>query len=67
MLLVTLTASCASMKGEATATERELCIQWGSALPTRSSDDTAQTRDEITKLYASFALSCPAFTYLLPK
>lgn len=55
------------MRGEATATQNEICIQLGNALPTRSISDTQETKDEITTLYASFALSCPDHLYLLPR
>jgi hypothetical protein len=55
------------MRGEATATQNEICTQWGEALPTRSVTDTQQTKDEITSLYARFALSCPDHLYLLPR
>ncbi len=34
-----------------TASERELCRQWGASLPTRSRSDTIQTRAEIQEAY----------------
>ena len=58
---------CASLRVTATATESELCRQWGYALPTRSRSDTEQTQAEITVLYAAFSLSCPAWDHLIPE
>lgn len=49
-----------------TATEAELCRQWGDKLPTRSRLDTKQTQDEIQAAYAAFALSCPNWIHLIP-
>lgn len=58
---------CDSLRVAATATESELCRQWGYALPTRSRSDSEQTQAEITVLYAAFSLSCPAWDYLIPE
>ncbi len=52
---------------QATATETELCIQWGESLATRSHSDTQQTQDEIQVSYADFANACPNHHHLLPK
>lgn len=49
-----------------TATENELCRQWGGALPSRSRQDTKQTQDEIQDAYAVFLLSCPVWGHLVP-
>ena len=49
-----------------TATEAELCRQWGASLATRSRQDTEQTRAEIQKGYAAFALACPQWAHLVP-
>ena len=59
-------SGCASTLSEATATEAALCEAWGESLPTRSRQDTAQTRAEITQAYTAFAAACPAFVDLLP-
>lgn len=47
-------------------TNREVCRQIGGALPTRSHQDTDQTIDEITVLYATFSLTCPEWQHLIP-
>jgi hypothetical protein len=57
---------CDSMRVAATATEAEICRQIGYVLPTRSRSDTAQTRDEITELYAGYSLTCPDWRHLIP-
>ena len=44
----------------------ELCYQWGKSLPTRSHKDTDQTKAEVQKAYATFALSCPGHKHLIP-
>lgn len=49
-----------------TASEAELCRQWGAALPTRSRSDTQQTKDEIQQAYAAFSLACPGWAHLVP-
>jgi hypothetical protein len=49
-----------------TETERAICEGIGGALPTRSRSDTPQTRDEITRLYATFAATCPDQEGLIP-
>ncbi len=66
-LAATLMTACGNMMTEASATEQELCIQWGESLATRSRLDTEQTKAEIQEGYARFALACPAFDYLVPK
>jgi uncharacterized protein YceK len=65
-LAAILMSGCESWMVEASATERELCIQWGESLATRSRLDTEQTKVEIQESYARFSLACPAFDYLLP-
>jgi uncharacterized protein YceK len=68
MLLLGIgTSGCISSRTEATATEKALCESWGESLPTRSVDDTRQTRDEITVAYADFAAACPAWVHLIPE
>ena len=57
---------CERWTGAGSATANEICRQIGAALPTRSHDDTAQTVDEITALYATFALTCPDWDRLVP-
>lgn len=52
---------CAQPTPEATATERELCIQWRDSLPTRSKADTEQTQAEIGLSYDLQAAACPAW------
>ncbi len=52
-------SGCVNSTGEATATIEEACYQIGETLPTRSVNDTFQTRDEITKLYETYVLTCP--------
>lgn len=52
-------ASCAPMTPEATATERELCVQWRDSLPGRSRSDTEQTQAEIGLSYDLQAAACP--------
>ncbi len=42
----------------ATATEREICIAWGESLPSRSREDTQQTREEIGEAYDTQAAVC---------
>lgn len=49
------------------ATEEAICDSIGYALPTRSRSDTAQTTDEITRLYATFAAACPNAANLIPR
>lgn len=49
-----------------TATEAELCRQWGASLATRSRRDTEQTQAAIQAGYAAFSLACPAWAYLVP-
>lgn len=64
-MLVWLTG-CAATTMQATATETTLCQKWGSSLPTRSHQDTPETKVEIQKGYAVFSLACPKFTSLVP-
>lgn len=47
-------------------TEREICRQIGSELPTRSRQDTPQTAAEIQSIYATFSLTCPDWAHLVP-
>lgn len=61
-----LMTQCGNTMGPATATIDEICRQNGEALPTRSVEDTQQTRDEITEAYATFALTCPDWAHLIP-
>lgn len=46
---------------EATATEQELCLAWRDSLPTRSRQDTEQTKAEIGRAYDVHAAACPAW------
>lgn len=66
-LTVTLISGCEKWTGEASATENELCAQWGKSLATRSRLDTEQTKAEIQESYARFSLACPKHLHLLPK
>lgn len=66
-LSVSLTACSTSSRTVASATEAEVCRQMGGALPTRSRQDTAQTVQEITTLYATFAAVCPDWAHLVPE
>ena len=59
-------SACAATTMPATETEAELCRQIGAALPTRSHADTGQTQAEIQRLYATFALACPAQAEMVP-
>lgn len=52
-------AACAPTTDAATATERELCIQWRDSLPSRSVADTEQTQAEIGLSYDLQAAACP--------
>ena len=62
MLSMTLAAGqCQMTTPEATETEKELCRAWGSSLPSRSHQDTQQTRDEIGQAYRDFEAACPGF------
>jgi hypothetical protein len=67
VLSVIATAACTTTQIAATETVNEVCRQNGEALPTRSVSDTAQTRDEITRLYTTYALTCPAWVHLIPE
>lgn len=66
-LSATLLMSCENTRVGDSATEKELCIQWGESLATRSRLDTEQTKAEIQESYARFSLSCPKHLHLLPK
>lgn len=59
-------AGCAPSMTQATATESEICRQWGQALPTRSRSDTEQTKLLIQSGYARFSLACPSWIHLVP-
>ncbi len=59
-------SGCAPLTTGAGATENALCRAWGESLPTRSRQDTAQTKDEIGSAYADFAAACPAHRHLVP-
>ncbi len=49
-----------------TAAEAEICRTIGQKLPTRSRQDTQQTRDEIQEAYLNFKLTCPRWAHLIP-
>lgn len=67
VLSVTFLSGCVISRDADTETSRdEVCRQTGAALPTRSVSDTPQTRDEITRLYTTFALTCPDWAHLIP-
>jgi len=55
-----------SIPTEGSVTSREICIQWGESLPTRSRSDTALTIREIGVAYATFAIVCPDQAHLIP-
>lgn len=59
--------SCTTIPIVASETEEVICGSIGAALPTRSRSDTAQTSDEITRLYATYAAACPRQTNLIPR
>ena len=61
-----LMTGCASTTMPGGATEAEICRQIGGALPTRSHSDTAQTAQEIQRLYAVYDLTCPDWAHLVP-
>jgi len=63
---LTFLSACEKWTGAASATTDEVCFQNGTALATRSRDDTAQTQAEIQNAYAVFALTCPKFAHLIP-
>lgn len=58
--------ACANTTTPGGATTSELCRQWGGSLPTRAQADTTQTKAEIQKGYAVFALACPEWEDLVP-
>ncbi|MGA1207897.1 MAG: hypothetical protein ACO31Z_09065, partial [Litorivicinaceae bacterium] len=59
--------ACTNTTTVGSATEGAICDSIGNALPTRSRADTAQTSDEITRLYANFAAACSAQAGLIPR
>ena len=65
--LAGLMTACTNTATVVSATEGAICDSIGYALPTRSRSDTAQTSDEITRLYATFAAACPQAVGLIPK
>jgi hypothetical protein len=65
--LVGLMTACTNTMGAGSETEGAICDSIGNALPTRSRSDTAQTTDEITRLYAHFAAACPRQAGLIPR
>lgn len=58
-LCAAILSACAPTMPEATAIEAELCRQWRDSLPTRSRQDTEQTRAEIGRAYDVQATACP--------
>ena len=67
LLLAVFVAACAQKTApHSSEVEAEMCRQWGNSLATRSRQDTAQTKDEIQKGYASFSLACPSWKHLIP-
>lgn len=52
-------SACVQTMPAATAIEAELCRQWRDSLPTRSRQDTEQTRGEIGRAYDVQAAACP--------
>ena len=62
-----LMAACTNTATVVSATEEAICDSIGYSLPTRSRSDTAQTSDEITRLYATFAAACPRQASLIPR
>lgn len=63
-------SGCGIFKPAAFETERqarEVCISWGTYLPTISREDTTKTQIEVQTLYAAFSLVCPTFDYLIPE
>ena len=67
VLIATSMTGCAKWTGEGTATEAARCEIWGKSLPTRSRSDTAQTKEEISRAYAAFEMTCPSWDYLMPR
>ena len=61
-----LISACATTTMPGGATERAICEAWGGNLPTRSRADTAQTQEEIQRLYAVFAATCPDQEEMIP-
>lgn len=52
-------SACVQTTPVASAIEAELCRQWRDSLPTRSRQDTEQTRGEIGRAYDVQAAACP--------
>ena len=65
MIALTL-SGCADLRMPDTATEQTLCRVWGESLPTRSRQDTDETKREIARAYADFAAACPELEHLIP-
>ena len=63
-------SGCINSTTQVTETEKALCVVFGQKLPTRSRQDTEQTKQEIQKLYAEYIDQCPeqarAIPWLLP-
>lgn len=59
-------SGCASKMTQGSATETEMCRQWGERLPTRSRHDTVQTQQEVGEAIAAFSLACPDWAHLIP-
>ena len=51
--------ACLTTTGAATVTEKALCVAWRDSLPSRSINDTADTRKEISYAYDVQAAACP--------
>ncbi|WP_299830639.1 hypothetical protein [uncultured Roseobacter sp.] len=66
VLSATYLTGCASTMTQDSATTNEVCRAWGERLPTRSTQDTQQTQDEIQTAYAAFSLACPDWVHLIP-
>ena len=66
-LIATFPISCVNMRGAGSETANEICRQNGQALPSRSVEDTPQTIEEITRAYATFAITCPEWAHLIPE
>ena len=61
LTLLALVAGCSRTTGVATATEAEICRAWRDSLPSRSVQDSVQTRAEIGTAYDVQAAACPEF------
>ena len=60
-MLLGLAGACTPTTGAATATEAEICRAWRGSLPSRSVQDSVQTRAEIGTAYDVQAAACPNF------